>query len=106
MTRVDRLREDGWEECPKIHCNGPRDCVGTERGCHACAPGHGCDCVNGLVVPDGMVEAAAKAMYARMYARWSTRFTWPDTNEGARRTWLLLARAALVAAARWEAPGE
>src|SRR5690606_10670344 len=103
MTRVDRLREDGWTECGT--------CGGSGKVASSCSDQ--CDyevacpdCVNGLVPPDGMVEAAAKAMYARMYARWSTRFTWPDTNEGARRTWLLLARAALVAAARWEAPGE
>lgn len=25
--------------CPYVSCNGPRDCVGTERGCHHCQPG-------------------------------------------------------------------
>lgn len=50
------------------------------------------DCVDGRVPPDGMVEAAAKAMEQLA------------PNAPLLFRWHRLARAALVAAARWEAP--
>ena len=69
MTRVDRLREDGWTEC----------------ACDGCP-----DSTHGLIPPDGMVLVAAKAM--------------EPLAPNAPLRWYAMARAALVAAARWEAP--
>jgi hypothetical protein len=83
-SRVDRLRAGGWENCPR--------CGGSEWG-EGVDPSRVCpECAHGLVPPDGMVEAAAKAMEQLA------------PNAPLRFRWHVMARAALVAAARWQAP--
>ena len=89
MTRVDRLRKDGWEECDEridIHPDV-------------------CECGGlGLVPPDGMVEAAAKAIHDNDRGTRPTKDERWDQLGEIQEFYHLLARAALVAAARWEAP--
>lgn len=94
-SRADRLRADGWEDCEYEECNGSGIAAHfCEESRDRCARGEHPECSNcqglGLVPPDGMVEAAAKAM--------------EPLAPNAPLRWYAMARAALVAAARWEAP--
>ena len=92
MTRVDRLRADGWTECGT--CGGWYALPGEE-------PDWGWSCAHGLVPPDGMVEAAAEAIFEKAIPMLGL-----NDRIHVKDIWRLAARAALVAAARWEAPGE
>ena len=87
MTRVDRLREDGWTECGT--------CGGSGKVASSCSDQ--CDyevacpdCVDGRVPPDGMVDAAYSVLMGNGIHEL------PIDESDVRR--------ALVAAARWEAP--
>lgn len=90
---VDRLRKAGWTECGTCVIYG------------YALPGFGgkcTDCAHGLIPPDGMVDAAAEAI-------WHRRHDVPYRPGRPRHNkyhddYLRDARAALVAAARWEAP--
>ena len=103
MTRVDRLRADGWTVCGT--------CGGSGKVASSCSDQ--CDyeiacpdCVDGRVPPDGMVEAAAKAIHDNDRGTRPTEDERWDQLGEIQEFYHLLARAALVAAARWEAPGE
>lgn len=88
---ADRLRADGWEACRT--CGGSGDemqdsmtALGVPGGWVPVGP---CpDCVDGVVPPDWMVEAAAKAMLEVNVMPVESHW------------WLWAARSALVAAAR------
>ena len=84
VSRSDRLRDLCWEDCRS--CGG----TGEDRSEEGYYIGICPDCVDGLAPPDGMVEAAAKAMEQLA------------PNAPLRFRWYTMARAALVAAARWE----
>src|SRR5690606_3236849 len=66
MTRVDRLRADGWTECGTCGGSGKVDSSCSDQCDYevACP-----DCVDGRVPPDGMVEAAARWAHAEMGRR-------------------------------------
>ena len=96
MARVDRLRADGWEDCEYEECNGSGIAAHfCEESRDRCARGEHPECSNcqglGLVPPDGMVYAA-------------TRKVFPGVMPAGFQ--IERVRAGLVAAARWEAPGE
>lgn len=88
-SRVDRLRADGWENCPR--------CGGSEWG-EGVDPSRVCpECAHGLVPPDGMVEAAAKAHW-----NMDDRNDWWDHEpDDVKASALAAMRTALVEGARW-----
>lgn len=95
--RRARLIDDGWVECPRCDGEGgfyedSASALGIPGGV---VPTDECpDCFEGLVPPDGMTEAAAKAM--------AGPYEWGRPG-GLRQTWSALAEVALVEAERWAA---
>jgi len=101
MTRVDRLRKDGWPECETCGGSGKVDSSCSDQCDYeiACP-----DCVDGRVPPDGMVEAAARWAHAEMGRRSGVGLTWEVAYPEEQADYMRIARSMLVAAARWEAP--
>src|SRR5690606_4399256 len=101
MTRVDRLRADGWTECGTCGGSGKVDSSCSDQCDYevACP-----DCVDGRVPPDGMVEAAARWAHAEMGRRSGVGLTWEAAYPEEQADYMRIARSMLVAAARWEAP--
>lgn len=100
---VDRLRKAGWTECGT--------CGGSGKVASSCSDQ--CDyevacpvCVAGRVPPDGMVEAAARWAHTEMGRRSGVGLTWEVAYPEEQADYMRIARSMLVAAARWEAPGE
>ena len=109
MTRVDRLRADGWEDCEYEECNGSGIAAHfCEESRDRCARGEHPECSNcqglGLVPPDGMVEAAARWAHTEMGRRSGVGLTWEVAYPEEQADYMRIARSMLVAAARWEAP--
>ena len=107
MTRVDRLRKDGWTVCGTCGgtgmCNNGPETSGVGRPDwfeEWLCP----DCVDGRVPPDGMVEAAARWAHAEMGRRSGVGLTWEVAYPEEQADYMRIARSMLVAAARWEAP--
>ena len=102
MTRVDRPRADGWPECGTCEGTGKVDSSCSDQCDYevACP-----DCVDGRVPLDGMVEAACEASWSAWWE--GRRRPWHLEQEPSiKQLWREHIRAALVAAARWEIPGE
>lgn len=82
-----KLTDRGWVTCER--CEG--DPHKIDRW--TCP-----DCVDGLVPPEGMVEAAGRAAFQQRHpdGRWNRQ------RNFSKKKWCDTQRAALVAAARWE----